>query len=257
MKVWATKEIQYLKKYALLAETNEVLNIPELAKKLNRTETAVGAKIKTLRYQRDVSFPPVDRSLSFDRFNAPYTAAEDKRIIQMYERGFLSSEIAEAVDRSKAAINGRVSKLRKKGKIKNLKARKWSNEEIELIKNNVKFDYTGRVQNYPELERILHRDPMALRYKMNKLRQTKQLDVKVDHSKSGINLKNEMIKADCYQFGTRFKPLPTDSFGDTTVIQVLVKPILMNGETVMEYRTQSGELLLTKKPTSGATEAGK
>lgn len=36
MKNWTTKEIQYLKKNALLAETNEVLNIKEMANKLNR-----------------------------------------------------------------------------------------------------------------------------------------------------------------------------------------------------------------------------
>lgn len=35
MKMWTTKELQYLKKNALLAETNEVLNAPEMAKNLN------------------------------------------------------------------------------------------------------------------------------------------------------------------------------------------------------------------------------
>ncbi len=64
MKNWTTKEIQYLKKHALLAETNVVLNIEQLAKKLGRSAKSVDVKIYKLR--RDGQFPPTDFSKAFD-----------------------------------------------------------------------------------------------------------------------------------------------------------------------------------------------
>lgn len=44
MKYWTTKEISYIQKNALLAETNEVINIENIAKKLGRSVAAVSKK---------------------------------------------------------------------------------------------------------------------------------------------------------------------------------------------------------------------
>lgn len=44
MKYWTTKEVSYIQKNALLAETNEVINIENIAKKLGRSVAAVSKK---------------------------------------------------------------------------------------------------------------------------------------------------------------------------------------------------------------------
>lgn len=36
MKYWTTKEVSYIQKNALLAETNEVINIEDMAKKIRK-----------------------------------------------------------------------------------------------------------------------------------------------------------------------------------------------------------------------------
>lgn len=60
MKLWTTKEVAYVKRTALLAETNEVLNIKEMAKRLNRTVQSVRNKIYNL--QRSGEMPSIDKS---------------------------------------------------------------------------------------------------------------------------------------------------------------------------------------------------
>lgn len=45
MKYWTTKEVSYIQKNALLAETNEVINVEDMAKKLGRSVAAVSKNL--------------------------------------------------------------------------------------------------------------------------------------------------------------------------------------------------------------------
>ena len=51
MRNWTTKELAYIRKKSLLAETNQVLNAKELASKLQRSIKSVEMKIYAM--QRD------------------------------------------------------------------------------------------------------------------------------------------------------------------------------------------------------------
>ncbi|HFF1574150.1 TPA: helix-turn-helix domain containing protein, partial [Enterococcus faecalis] len=131
MKNWTTKEIQYLKKNALLAETNEVLNIAEMAKKLNRTTQSVRNKLYSM--QRSGDMPAVDRSQQRDPHNRRYSPQDDKRIISMYKRGAMYREIGEALGRDERSISGRIHNLIRSGRLKAIKTKRWTDEEIQLL----------------------------------------------------------------------------------------------------------------------------
>ncbi|WP_236671794.1 hypothetical protein [Enterococcus sp. BWB1-3] len=98
-KVWTTKEIQYIKNNALLAETNQVLNIEQMAEKLARSVPSTKSKI--YKMQVDGDLPSIDRSKAFDAKNRPFTKREDKRLISMFKQGAGSEEIGVALGRNK------------------------------------------------------------------------------------------------------------------------------------------------------------
>lgn len=151
MKPWTTKEISYIKRYALLAETNQVLNIKEMAKKLDRSLKAVEMKI--YKMQKAGQLPEVDLTKSFDSSGRKYSLEEDKRIIAMYKSGATYKAIGESVDRTEHAIAGRILKLKKLGKIKNNAKKTWSSSDEQLLLKAIKFDKNGYVSNYDELVR--------------------------------------------------------------------------------------------------------
>lgn len=59
---WTTKEIQYIKRNALMDETNKVVNISQMASHLERSYKSIEKKISILRRTDDL--PKVDNSLS-------------------------------------------------------------------------------------------------------------------------------------------------------------------------------------------------
>ena len=81
MKAWTTKEIAYVLKNALMAETNEVVNAEQIAMKLGRSVSAVTKKISDMR--KDGKFPKIQKELAFDSDGRPWTLAEEKRLIAM------------------------------------------------------------------------------------------------------------------------------------------------------------------------------
>ncbi|MDT2770529.1 helix-turn-helix domain containing protein [Enterococcus pseudoavium] len=266
MKNWTTKEIQYLKKHALLAETNVVLNIEQLAKKLGRSAKSVDVKIYKLR--RDGQFPPTDFSKSFDPKGRKFTDEDDKRIIAMYKKGEIYRDIGDSLGRSEQSIAGRIMRLKKIGKIKQVQ-KQWSEKEIDILLENIKFDENGFCCNHVELARLCGRTYEQVNRKLNDLRKKGVITVMPDRSKTSVKSKKAMD-----QFNdTRFAHLPkkkevtpmvkpANNLSNVSIeskqVSLILTTVIANGQRTEQYFTQAGELIATKKePTSAATEVSK
>lgn len=167
-KTWTTKEISYIQKNALFAETNEILNVAELAKKLSRSSKSV--ETKTYNMRKDGLLPAIDRTKAFDSSYRPFTPKEDKRIIAMVKQGATYSEICDATGRTKHSITTKIARLRKDGKLQHYSQTHWSEKQIQLIIENIQFDENGYVSNYAELAQIVDKRYTQVQQKVNRLR---------------------------------------------------------------------------------------
>ncbi|MDT2437429.1 helix-turn-helix domain containing protein [Enterococcus avium] len=262
MKNWTTKEIQYLKKNALLAETNVVLNVEQLAKKLGRSAKSVDVKIYKLR--RDGQFPPTDFSKSFDPRGRRFTENDDKRIIAMYKKGATYKEIGISLDRSEQSIGGRIMRLKKIGKLKQPK-KQWNQNEVDILLENIKFDENGFCCNHAELARLCNRTFEQVNRKLNSLRQKGVITVMPDRSKTSVKSKKAMDRFNDARFAHIPKkkedvPMtgPTEKLPDVSIeskqVSLILTTVIVSGQRTDQYFTQEGELIATKKPTSEATE---
>ncbi|MGM0238481.1 hypothetical protein ID741_001074 [Enterococcus sp. AZ103] len=251
---WMGKEIHYVKKYIILDECNRPLNVRQMAKKLNRSESSVQTKIR--RLQEAEVLPAVDRSKSFEMENLPFSKIEDKRIIEMLKRMFTHEEIGKTLGRSRQSITNRIYILRKYGKLNNLGNKRWDKTAVDLLLKNIKFDVNGFVSNYHELSKILGVQERVISHKVAHLRRDGVIDVKPLPNTSSIKRINYMRRHNSFDLKTNAAPpLSLYEKDGTTVMQVLVKSVEKDGETLLEYRNQNGELLFIKKePTSSANE---
>ena len=174
MKSWTTKEIQYVIKNSLLAETNEVLNLNEMAKKLGRTVQSVRNKVYNL--QRDGDLPKVQRELAIDSYKRPWTEKEDKRLLAMRSQGRPYSDIAAELERTENSVSNRVARLVKNKKAQPLLA-SWSTDKVSVLIENVKFDENGFVCNYDELARLTGMKYIQVQGKIHRLRQAGKITV--------------------------------------------------------------------------------
>lgn len=265
-KNWTTKEIQYLKKNALFAETNEVLNIPEMAKKLNRTVVSVRSKLYHL--QRSEELPKIDRSKSFDTFGKPWTTKEDKRLIAMKKSGATHSEIGEQLERSKVSVDNRVHRLKESGKIKKSKIL-WTEDEVQLVLDNIKFDENSFVSNYDELSRLVKKRYDQIYAKVSRLRKEGVITEAPKQGTTSVKSKQAMNRFNDARFAHVPKKKeevtmtgPTVNQPDVSIeskqVSLILTTVIVSGQRTDQYFTQEGELIATKKePTSAATEISK
>ena len=265
MKMWTTKELQYLKKNSLLAETNEVLNAPEMAKKLKRSPAAVNKKISDLRKNGDL--PQVDRSKAFDSKGRPWNREEDKKLMAMKKRGASHKEISEALERPVDSINNRASRLCRKGKIKPRQTN-WTNEEKQKLIDNLSFDENGFVNNYSELSRITRKRYEQVQNKVAGLRR-KGLILSPKQGTTSVKAKESMTRFNDARFAHVPKKKeevlmngPAVNQPDVSIeskqVSLILTTVIVSGQRTDQYFTQEGELIATKKePTSAATEISK
>lgn len=254
-KNWTTKEVAYVQKHALLAETNEVLNVTELAKKLNRTFRSIEAKIYKMR--KDEMLPALDHTKAFDARNRLYSQSVDKRIISMYKQGSTYAEIGEAVGRSEQSIACRVMRLKKNGLIEKSKICTWTNEEIQTVIRNIKFDENGYVSNYQELTSLVDKRYTQIQQKVCVLRKQGLITVQADKSKTSVKSKEAMDKFNKARFAQYKKEdnpvvektAKTDVKVETQskMIQVIMTTIITGEERTTSFFTSEGELLAVKK----------
>lgn len=265
-KNWTTKEIQYLKKSALLAETNEVLNIADMARKLNRTAQSVQSKVYYL--QRSEELPRIDRSKSFDIAGKPWSKKEDKRLIAMKKNGSTHAEIAEHLGRTENSVVSRVHRLKNSGKVKNIRNR-WTDEEIQLILDHVKFDSNGFVCNYDELARLVRKQLQQVYTKISRLRKEGVITEAPKQGTTSVKAKESMTRFNDARFAHVPKkkeevPMngPTVNQSDVSIeskqVSLILTTVIVSGQRTDQYFTQEGELIATKKePTSSANEVSK
>lgn len=265
MKTWTTKEIQHLKKNSLFAETNEVLNISEMAKKLKRSPAAVSKKIYDLRRNGDL--PKIDRANAFDSKGRPWNVSEDKTLIAMKKNGATHSEIAEALDRSVTSINARSNRLIKKSKIRPVSTR-WRFEDEKNLLENVTFDENGFVNNYPELARITGKRYEQVQAKVQRMRKAGTINKSPEVNTTSIKSKEAMNRFNQARFAHISKKQEaismtesTENLSDISIeskqVCLILTTVIVNGQQTDQYFTQTGELIATKKPTSSANEVSK
>lgn len=267
VKNWTTKEIQYLKKHALLAETNVVLNIDQLAKKLGRSAKSVDVKIYKLR--RDGQFPPTDFSKSFDPRGRRFTENDDKRIMAMYKNGATYKEIGDSLERSEQSIAGRIARLKKNGKLKQTAVqRNWTQKEVDILLANINFDENGFCCNHAELGRLCNRTFEQIVGKINRLRKEGVLE-KPKKGTTSIKSKETMNRFNDARFAHVPKKKeevlmngPAVNQPDVSIeskqVSLILTTVIVSGQRTDQYFTQEGELIATKKePTSAATEISK
>ncbi|MDT2752313.1 helix-turn-helix domain containing protein [Enterococcus thailandicus] len=266
MKSWTTKEISYIKRYALLAETNQVLNAKEMAKKLNRSLKAVEMKIYSM--QRDGQLPKVDMSKAFDTSRRPYSSTEDVRIMAMYKKGENYKTIGEAVGRSESAIAGRITRLKQKGKIKKSSQKVWSESEVQTLLETIDFDEHGYVCNYDELTQKLKRRYEQVVRKVTVLRKQGRIQQRADRSKTSVKSKRAMNKFNEARFAqyknrevepmktnpVETKHIPAFSVNSMEVTVILTSVVLDGREIQQQYFTKDGQLIVQKELTPSANE---
>lgn len=190
MRNWTTKELAYIRKKSLLAETNQVLNAKELASKLQRSIKSVEMKIYAM--QRDGQLPKVDLSKSFDPNNRRFSPEDDKRIIAMYKQGESYQTIGKSIERSESSVANRIARLKRQGKIKNIQKKLWTADEEQRLIDHVKFDEQGYVAHYDELIGLVGRRYDQLVTKVARLRKTGKIKTMADLTTTSVKSKKQM-----------------------------------------------------------------
>ncbi|MFS0980293.1 helix-turn-helix domain containing protein [Enterococcus casseliflavus] len=192
MKAWTTKEIAYVLKNALMAETNEVINAEQMAMKLGRSVSAVTKKISDMR--KDGKFPKIQKELAFDSDGRPWTVAEEKRLIAMYKQGASFEEIGEALGRSKGSCSNKSAKLRASGRVKSQKLSCWPDDDVRILLDTIKFDANGYVSNYEELAKVTGKQYSQVVQKVGRLRKEGRIPANVKPGTTSIKSKQSMQK---------------------------------------------------------------
>lgn len=252
MKSWTTKEIQYVIKNSLLAETNEVLNLQEMAKKLGRTVQSVRNKVYNL--QRDGDLPKVQRELAIDSYKRPWTEREDKRLLAMRSQGQQYSDIAAELERTEASVSARVARLVKNKKAQPLLA-SWTTDQISVLIENIKFDENGFVCNYDELARLTGMKWSQVQGKVQRLRRTGKITVMPVEGTTNIKSKEAMQRFNDQRFARvqRKEPVKEEMKQAEAVpsviskhVTVIITTVVTNGIQTDQYFLPNGELLATK-----------
>lgn len=174
---WTKKRfLKYIKKNALFAETNQILNIDELSEEMALSERYLERRICESRKKGEL--PKIDMTRQFDSFRKYYSKTDDERIIYLRQQGTSYKEIADLLGRSAKSIGTRIEALRKSGQLKC--PGHWEEWEIDAVRKNVTFDEHGFVNNYQELLHLLQgrRSKKALEVKISLLRSKNRIETK-------------------------------------------------------------------------------
>lgn len=249
-KMWTTKELTYIKNSSLLDTTNQVVNISQLAKHLNRSNNSVSKKICDLRRMGEM--PAVNKTLQIDSKGRGYTEEEKKQIINMYKRGSRIKEIAERFERSESSIENFLERLRKKGLVKPRRTN-WTIDQEEWLIENIEFDENGYTTNVSDLAKYLKRTPTNVSAKIGKLRKEDRIATKPDKSKTNVKSKEAHQRFNDARFahlGRSEKKMmsTTENVQNSKVIQVIQTIIVdQEGNKTYQFYSFDGDLIVEKK----------
>ncbi|NBJ71021.1 MULTISPECIES: helix-turn-helix domain-containing protein [Clostridia] len=245
---WTTKEVGYIKRAALLDSTNDVVNLEQMAKHLNRSVSAVSKRIWLLRQEGD--FPEIDKGKAIDTAGKPYSDEDIKRIKFMVKKGSTAKEIAESLGRTESSIYSVIGRLRRKGVIKTTSKKMWNSSDVHYLINNIQFDENGYTTNTKELARALNRPYQSVTYKISQLRRDDVLTVKADMTKTSVKAKQAHDEFNQKRFATLGKEVRNVV---TTPSKAEVVPVILTvssnstGEEIHQYWTLDGKLLAENK----------
>ncbi len=180
-KPWTEKEYGVIVRHALMDTSNLVLNLPELSKKLGRSEGQIKKKILFLKNRGDLA--KTDQTNQIDTYGRHFTEREKQSIAFMYERGDSIKEIAECFDRTINSISFLLRKLDRAKVITLNRNQPYSPEDDRFILENITFDSVGYVNNYPELQHGVKRSYKSVRDRVIYLRKHGKIKIKADRSK--------------------------------------------------------------------------
>lgn len=171
---WTKKDTKQLLRLAEFDTTEICVNVPNLAKRLRRSEKVVREQISKLR--KDGTLPPLDRTNHFDPFGREYSEAEKKKIIWMLGKGETKQEIADSTGRTRGAIVSYINRLIAKGEAKPYEG-KWTAEEDDLLISNMKFDENGYIANYHDLIHLTGRSKKSINCRSVRLRKAGKIKI--------------------------------------------------------------------------------
>lgn len=162
---WTKEEIKIMLEMIIYDHKNKVVNRKEISTLLNRSEQSVGDKIVELR--KSGVLPKVNER---ERLYLPWSNKEEAKLIHLRKHGYTMDEISEIIIRPKSSVYKKIKKLRDVGILKRKKT-PWTEEEIELIIKNAKYDSTLNITNYYELSALIPAHTQkAIRSKVTRLR---------------------------------------------------------------------------------------
>lgn len=245
---WTTKEVQYIKKAALLDSTNAVVNISKMAKHLKRSEKAVAKRISIMRKAGDL--PKIQRENAIDTTGQPYSKHAIKRIESMVKNGSTAKEIANSLGRTESSIYSTIARIRKKGIIKTQSKRVWDLDEENYLINHIQFDEHGFTENTQELANALNRPFNSVSYKISQLRRIGLITVKADKSKTSVKAKRAHDQFNQRRFAEHVKEVPVVVTAPSNVEVIQVVHVITkgpNGEELHQFWTFDGQLLAENK----------
>ena len=213
---WTKKEDDILLKNIQFDDRGYIANISDLTFLLkNRKKDGIRRRVRNLR-EKGV-LPDLDwNDLLYPR-QRPFSKYEDKIIIGALKVGTTPTEIGAELDRSVDSIQGRIKRIREHGEEVPRLKRKFTDKEIEILIQNVKFDEYGYVSNTSELTSLLKRSKPVIRQKLMQLRRMGLIETLPDKSKSGIscNTRNAFRKQNdlCFVFNKK-RPTPVSASVD-------------------------------------------
>lgn len=191
-KKWTKEENQLLLDNITFDERGYMNNGKELQKLLGMSRNRVNARIRYLR--RTNVLPDIYYDDPINPILATFTEREDRIIINMIKQERSVKEVSEALCKSNYSIEHRVRKLRKAGKLMSPKKRQYTDEEIQWVLSEVKFDIYGYTSNTHFMAKKLAISDKQMRHLIYKLRKQGYITVLPDKTKVSVN-SSEGLKA--------------------------------------------------------------
>jgi biotin operon repressor len=191
-KKWTKEETRMLLDNITFDERGYMNNGKKLQKLLGMNRKRVNARIRYLR--RSGILPDIYYDDPIAPILDTFTETEDKILINMIKQGSRGAEIADALGKKYSSVVHRARKLRKEGKLKHRKRHVYTNEEIQFVLSEVKFDIYGYVSNTKQMARALNLSYKQTQHIIWKLRKQGYINIFPDRTKVSVN-SSEGLKA--------------------------------------------------------------
>lgn len=131
----------------------------EISIRLKRTEGAINRRMKDLGLKQ--------RPVKADNHH-PWTDEETEILVDMYYKGYIAEVIAEKIPRGAKAINGKIERMVKEGKLRSDRCRPAEEQKHKLLKAGISYKKALPKEKWSVVERflvnLLHYDSVAKKH---------------------------------------------------------------------------------------------